>query len=243
MHEREMDELASHLGSQLMQLLRWHSRQWWIGRAVDVFGSFIQQRFLVTSSGAALERPGPYSRFVSVSGGEQAIDLPVWSDAIRDFQEAREIPTEQLLLLDARYSAADVNRSGDLRRAILDAATACEVARDVAITRLWPTRRSSTRVRLGEVLPGSNLPKHLSDVMESFAGRNYAAEHPGDFMLVETLWEARGKIAHGREASRLNEEPGPSAGAKPAEADTQAQRVRELIAAADRCIAWLGGLV
>ncbi len=189
--------VSMEVRNQLMSLLRWRSRQWWINRSVDALLGQLRNTFPVTPRGRPLDQPEGESQFRTFHGDEQIIDEHLWLQVINDIRNGIQVPAEEMLLLDAKFYM----NSGDVRRAVLDAAGACEIAKDEAFERLWPKYGTGKQYRRGRVTQakGYDLDRHISSGMKEYAGRSYADEQPTMFKAIEDLWNARGNIAHGHE--------------------------------------------
>jgi hypothetical protein len=137
-------------------------------------------------------------------------------------------PETALILLDAYYFAA----TGEYRRSVIDAATACEQAKDNLFERKW-RERSSESFKRGRVLTGYDLPDHLSTDVKRMTQRSYDVEYPKQFSVIKSLWSARGNIAHG---GTLTYRTG--------ETNTEVTRPEATCfgAAARHCVAWLESL-
>ena len=184
------DKAATHL----LQMLRWRSKQWWIGRSVDALLSFIRNHFPVSQDSAFLDRISGLVQFrYAIAGDEQPIDDLLWQACIESLGKGIEAPIYDLILLDSRYFA----NIGDVRRSVLDSAMGCEQAKNLTFERLWVTHKGK-KFKMRHVFKGNvNLPDHLSAVMEVHFSRSYKKENPTDFYMIENLWLARGNIAHG----------------------------------------------
>jgi hypothetical protein len=208
-------QIADRLVQRLISLLRWRSRQWWVGRSIDAWLGYRRCTFPISEDGSPLSGPEPHaqlnvigSNILTVIGDERPVDRAIWESVSNDLASSNDSPSHIIYLLDARYFTF----RGDLRRGILDMVVACEQARDLAFERL---RR---KVR------GTDLLSHITDELKRVGGRSYEEEHPSDYQWVRKLWITRGNIAHGR----------------PTALDDLT--AFQFLRAAEQCVQWLDGV-
>lgn len=128
-------------------------------------------------------------------GDELALDDELWRLVLADVKASAPIPVENELLLDARLFAG----RGDYRRAVLDAAIACEAATKATFTRLL-ARRGVT-FRDGTHLRGPDLEDWVNaDLARVSGGPCYGAEADNQLEWIARLWDVRGRVAHGKSA-------------------------------------------
>lgn len=179
---------------QLLQLLRWRSRQWWITRSVAPLEGFLRGELPVLRDGTLVGLQGSErGKMRTVTGNELPIDKHLWTGVIEDFRRGLEPPIYDILLLDARYFAS----TGESRQSVLDSASAIEQARDITIEDLWPLHGDQRKFHRDKVLKGDKLYNHLDRDLNNYIGRSYKSEHPSQFEKIKTLWIARHNIAHG----------------------------------------------
>ncbi len=212
----DREDMAEVISAELMQQLRWKSCQWWIGRASDVSSGHIRNEFKVSREGKQLGVLEPIARGRTVTKDEVAIDVPIWQSAIANIRDGVEVPLYDLLLLDARYFSA----ANDIRRSVLDSATACELAKNMTFERLNLTKN------------GTDLLKHLGDVLDGHINRSYERESAANYATIKDLWIARGNIAHGKIEYRYS--------GITVRIDTN--RASEFVQAAEDCVRWLNKL-
>lgn len=215
-----------------LQLLRYRTRQWWIGRSVDPLLGYLRNTFSVSVEGLPLEVPAGLGQIRTVSGDELAVNGAIWQAALGDLANAKQVPIFQVLLLDARFFVS----THDIRRAILDSAICCENVLDVTLERLWPVRRwpapgtsraySYSRAMGGE----TNLGVNLATGMDRYIGRSFQREYPNDHEVIENLWSARGSVAHGGAPEYRRNGQLFQAGEHEA---------KEFVQTAERCVSWL----
>lgn len=187
------NNVAKDFISRLISTLRNESDQWWIDRSVDAMLGTHRASFQITTEGAALEVPYGLSSGRSPFGFEAPITSEIWTKSISSAKKLKEIPEEEVLVSDAYFFTA----TGDFRRAILDAATAAEMGKDMVFERLWKSKNKRKKYHRGKVLSGYELPTHLDKNLKALAGESFMEAFPKDFALIERLWKLRGKVAHG----------------------------------------------
>lgn len=214
---------------KLLQLLRCGSRQWWIEHTVAA-GEL--RNVLPINRDGSLGGVGSSSRVLggTVRGDERAIDEALWQKSLTDLENGVTAPLYDLLVLDAQFWGVN----NEDRRAVLDAAIACEQARDTHLERLWNAKATGIPYKASRVITGNNLPNHLSSDMERFIARSYEKEHPSEFAIVKELWDARGNIAHGR--------PNQYVGTDGKLTLIDIEKVKEFIKTAEHCLRWLESL-
>lgn len=211
--DKEDSYLVYDVVEKLLKQLRWRSNQWWIGRSSDVLSGHKRNSFDISEKGEPLSVLQGIVRARTLSDFEKAIDVPIWQSAIADIQNANEAPLYDVLLLDARYFAA----ANDIRRSLLDSATACELAKNMTFERLNLPK------------DGTDLIKHISEKLEEKINRSYKTEEPDNFKIIKDLWVARGNIAHGKIEYRYEGQP----------VVIDKERCFKFAEAAENCVRWL----
>lgn len=194
------EDIGSEVVSRFVQLLRCRSRQWWIEHVA--YTGNLRGRLLVLENGLpAGELPKIRGRGCTICGDEKAVDDAMWQLTINEVEMGAIAPLYDLLMLDARYFAI----TSDIRRSVLDAAVACEQARDVHFERLWCTKTGGSPYKRGRVISGNNLPDHLSRDLLKLTNntRSYEKEYPPEFATIKNLWDSRGNVAHGKPAQYI----------------------------------------
>lgn len=220
--------VANDVVTRLLEALRCHSGQWWIGHSVAVFPGFLRQYFPVASDGS-IQFQGESKRTArvrTVDGSEAVIDHELWNRAVADVSAGSEPALSALLLLDARYHGY----AGDFRRGILDAAIACEQAKEAAFERTWRALHPGQLYKRGRVLKGYDLDMHLDRDLKKLCGRSYREEFPRHWSSVGHLWSTRGNVAHGEGVFYR------SAGTRVHVGEPEFQNI---VRAADHCVRWL----
>jgi hypothetical protein len=160
------------------------------------------------------------------------MELPLthdlWARALALTESATDPPLPKQLLLDARYFVA----CSDRRRFVLDAAAACEVAKEMAVERVWQTKNKGP-YRRSKVLSRYDLPKHVDESLRVICGRSLLDEQPNVFADIERLWDARGNVAHGEGAYYR------TTGVR---VEIDDPKALEILASAEACVRWLDSL-
>lgn len=230
MEEKTAEGICSDAVLTFMQLLRCRSRQWWIEHAADAGN--LRGSFQVLENGVPSgEQPSFRGIGGTVVGDEKAVDSNTWLETLKELEGGTVAPLYDLLVLDARYFAVTSN----IRRSVLDAAVACEQARDVHYERLWNQKTGGLQYKSSRIIKGNNLPNHLSEDILKFTNNahSYAKEHPTEFAIIENLWDCRGNVAHGRPA-QYNQAGNTYV--------VDASKATKFAEAAGHCVRWLESL-
>jgi hypothetical protein len=135
------------------------------------------------------------------------------------------------LFYDALYFVMASQGGKDIRRAVLDASTACEVGVLTAASRAGEGRGLSARQVL-RALDSSDLPYNLGRGLLTLTDRDFSAESPESYRQIRLLWRARGSIAHGRL-------PGVRVGARPLPALDQ---FHDMLGGVEAALRWVDAL-
>lgn len=187
------NEIAVNFVSHLINHLRVDSSQWWIGRSVESMLGIHRAAFAIDKFGTPLETPYGLSQGRSPFGFEKPITKELWSDSILKAQQSKIVPEELVLISDAYFFAA----TGELRRAIIDAAIAAELVKDNAFEIIWRRENRGKNYRRGKILSGYDLPSHIDKDLKILAGVAFSDDFPKEAQLINRLWKLRGKVAHG----------------------------------------------
>ena len=195
-NEEKAHNIAEECFRELIQLVRYATRQWWVEHISN--SGLLKCSFPILKNGYALEQPTIYgSSAVTINkNNPTCVDEIIWENVIDCLEKGLTVPLYKLLILDARHFSATKN----YRRAILDAVISCEQARDIHFERIYKLKSIGSKFRLGKVLTGNNLPTHLSEDLVKLTNGKYSYEKdfPKEFELIKNLWNVRGNIAHGR---------------------------------------------
>lgn len=214
----------------LLSKLRWLTRQWWIGRTTLPAAGYLRSTFAVTDHGRFVKMSHAYTGFRKFFADERGITQSTWAAAL---ESTRTHATELLhhdLLMDARAAWYE----DDFRRLLLDAATACEMAKDLAYERLWPATGRRGEFRKGRVreLKGWDLHEQIGERLDTYVRRSYQREHLERYNSVERLWKARGDVAHGIEPRFLAD----------ATRQERIDQTKKLVLVGESCVEWLDSL-
>lgn len=193
---REIHRIASRLAS----LIRWRTNQSWIGYSTLM--KMKTQYFSMDKEGLPT-RPSlhcwkpPIVTAVVEHGDELLLNDSIWSQVISDCEKGVEIPVQDVFLLDVAYQLLVTN---DLRRIVIDSASACEFVFEITVERLWTARHTGTydeNVRKS-LFWGYNVAKHVDEKFKENFGRSYKDDHKTEWESLSDLWEARNNVAHGK---------------------------------------------
>lgn len=212
----------------LIANLRGICRQWWLSASTDPLLGWLRNEFPIDRFGKPTGELMAGGKARVPRGTERPINASMWQKAISLSEKGVVPPLSDQLLLDAEYFAA----SGDFRRFVLDAAAACEIAKDEAVERLWAKHKTAP-FRRGKALTGYDLGKHLDAQMRDICGRSLRDDNPIVFRKIQLLWDARGNVAHGEDAFYRDD----SAVIKVSD-----EIAYELLVAAELCVQWINAL-
>jgi hypothetical protein len=187
-------EFATQILRQYIGLARWWSGQWWITRDDGHARDYLRNWFDVNEMGERLSGiNGSASLF-----GLYRIERPLSQEHLQNIRgnitNGRSIPLAWDTLFDAIYFQA----GGQLRRAVLEAAIACEA-------KVWDTAeraaasRNISKSRLKRAMSSDDFTVKLNQGIAALVDRRFAQEHPEHAATLGHLRTVRGAIAHGRE--------------------------------------------
>lgn len=186
-------KLVQDFLEDLIEHLRYRSRQWWIGRSLDPLLGNLRHIAPIVYNGTFIKPPEAHGRFRTAYGDESMIDDTMWDLVMEDLANNVSVPVYDILLQDGRYFAG----SHDMRRSILDSATACEQVKDLTAERIWQRVNPEKKYRRGKVLRGYDLSDHINRDIKRITGRSYKDEHTSEAQDIEILWRLRNSVAHG----------------------------------------------
>ncbi len=189
-------EYPNAVATSLMEQIRWRTRQWWITRSTAGLQGYVRNSFAVDQTGLPQGDPDGLCAGQTVTGFELPLSNEMWHESIDALAAQNQPPEYDILALDAHYFLS----IGDFRRAVIDAVTACEHARDRTFERLYSARVGSQYKR-GRVIKSESLPDTVDKDLLRLNRRSYAAEHADMFAVVRDLWDSRGRVAHGGPAT------------------------------------------
>jgi hypothetical protein len=76
---------------------------------------------------------------------------------------------------------------------ILDAASACELLKDIVVEKLW-SKKNKGRYKRGRLLPDYDITEHLDIPIKSLYGRLYKEEDSVNQEFIANVWDARCNI-------------------------------------------------
>lgn len=197
-------EFIENLSSTLFSHIRNECNQWGIG-SHEYAGDYYVGHFETNEKGDQKSEI-VYRIPVHLQKRGLALTENIWEKVINKLAFSEEPDIVKSLVLDAYSFMVSSNYS----RMVLSLAWALEIYRDQIIEYIWNKTRSSETFRLGKVLDGNNLTKHLDYQMKQFCGESFKEVKPQEFEEVCNLWNTRNHVAHGknafyfREQSRVN---------------------------------------
>jgi hypothetical protein len=225
----EPDEHPNNLElvTRLLEWIRVLTRQWWIGQPPTLISERIT--FPINPTGEPLQSAYGNSGPVMMYGDEEALTVKHWTRAMDHLADGCEPPAADVLLLDARFHAS----AGLLRRAILDAAVACEEALVSEAARVWSRSAPEVEFRPGRVFRGTDLTTRLDEDLKRLSGISLKEQNPDLFERISLLWRTRHACAHTNRAT-VPAEGGPRA--------LDVDGAKLLVRAAEEGVAFLRGL-
>lgn len=227
--EEAAQQCVENVIPALLSQLRIRTRQWWIGHSIHGLAGLLRQTFGVLENGKPTEAPAARASARTVTGNELGVNSRLWREAVDGVSKGAELPVYHELLLDGSYFAA----VRDYRRAVIDLAISCEQAKEETFRRLWESRAGAATYRRGRILSGYDLPEHIDVHLRDKFGRSLKDEHPGVFVTIAELWDARGNVAHG--SGIIFRRNG-------TEVKVGEEQCKQFSSAAERCIDWLDSL-
>lgn len=221
----QLEELGQDFLSNFLDHLRISSGQWWITRSVDALVGWRRASFAIDKFGRNQEEPYSYVKGRTLSNFEKPICRHVWGKALSDFQEQGPAPLYWLLYMDAKHLQA----MGDFRGMVYEAASACELIKEIAFENWWCANKD-TPYRRGQLLAKSNLSYHLDRNFKSCFGRSLKEEREETYFGIDRLWRARGQVAHGKLAFYYENSK---------RVDIDNTKSRELMDSAYDCLKWV----
>lgn len=190
-----------------LKLVRYRTRQWWITRDDGPRLAPLAAAFPV--SGKNLIHGFPTNVFEIPRSFEipKALDEEIWWALLRDMKDSFVPPSYDSRLLDSYYFCA----VKDAEAATLALAQALEVARTEHLNRVGRQVHGDPDWDIGEFILdrkdlGRNrwaLHRHLDDIPReaSLCRSSFRDSAPEHWRNIGRLWETRGNVAHGHEAS------------------------------------------
>lgn len=211
---------ASKLVHVLLDWIKVETKQWWIGRELPMGGRhYLRSVMPISRKGRFTSGPEGMGGFTTMRGDEIPLDSPGWYRVLKRLEQGCEPEDYQLLLLDAKYHSA-INEP---RRAVIDAAVACEQAKERTFVSIVEEQRGLT-FKHGKYCTGYDLTKHINQDMRKLIGCEFSDADPDANDGVDLLWKCRGDLAHGKKR------------------DIQKSELSRMIHSAEKCIEWLAQL-
>lgn len=208
---------ASALVHNLLDWIKVETKQWWIGRELPMGGrNYLRSIIPITRSGHFLNRPEGMGGFTTMRGDELPMCSMIWSRVLKRLEQNAEPEDYQFLLLDAKYH----NAVNEPRRAVIDAAVACEQATERTFVSIVEGQWGK-KFKHGKFFTKYDLVKHINQDMKNLIGCEFSGADPDANAGIDLLWKCRGDLAHGKHR------------------DIKKEELRRMINSAEKCIAWL----
>lgn len=189
-------DFATYLTNELIRNLRAGTGQWWMGHPHQEGEGLVRAEYAIDSNGVAQDKSVQSSIEVRSRFGIETPLVPhMFVAACGAIANASELPVYAELLYDAVFYAIERD---DLRRALLDACVACDMAifhESIRAAVVLGKSELYVRHNLCESDQLKNLKKGLPVIFGAQA--DFPSHHPTTFEQVRALWAARGSIAHG----------------------------------------------
>lgn len=201
--------VAMDYAERLIELIRWHTNQTWVGRGGHRSYHDLRQAWVPEGGRGALIGTG--HRLIQGStpvGGVllgedfKLLDEAIWRQVAQDLYSGTTSGLHDRLLLDAHYFL----HGGNLLRCVLEAAIACEVyarkrVSDLATAPDDPVLKELTR-------SGSFVERYLHLAPSYLRSRSLKEEQPDLWRRVQELFQARNNAAHVAKLSDPNKSQG-----------------------------------
>ena len=210
-------ESASELVHGLLGWIKVETKQWWIGRELPSGGRhYLRSVIPISKNGRFINNPEGTGSLTTMLGDEIPLDSTVWYRVLKRLEQGNEPEDYQLLLLDAKYHSA-INEP---RRAVIDAAVACEQAKERTFVSIVEGQWG-LKFKHGKYCTKYDLTKHINQDMKNLIGCEFSDADPDANDGVDLLWKCRGDLAHGKQR------------------DIKKEELRRMINSAEKCIKWL----
>lgn len=208
---------ASKLVHALLDWIKVETKQWWIGRELPMGGRhYLRSVIPISRKGRFTSGPEGMGGFTTMRGDEIPLDSTVWYRVLKRLEQGCEPEDYQFLLLDAKYHSA-INEP---RRAVIDAAVACEQAKERTFVSIVENQWGLT-FKHGKYCTKYDLTKHINQDMKKLIGCAFSEADPEANAGIDLLWKCRGDLAHGKKR------------------DIQKSELSRMIHSAEKCIEWL----
>lgn len=176
--------------------MRVSTGQWWIGHAHHDGEGLIRAGYKIDDSGTLVSRECLVGAEIEPRlGDERALGPEAFITVCAAAETGADPPAHWESFYDAVYFSIHRN---DLRRALLDACIACDMAVLHEAIRAGRVAGKPERV-VRRALSDRDLLKNLRQGLATLFGPHADFSHarPDDYELIRQLWAARGLIAHG----------------------------------------------
>lgn len=185
-------DFASRIVEQFVGLTRWWTGQWWIGRDRRAEFLYLRNWFPINERGERLSGIDGFASIYGNFGIERAFNSQHFRNIRGNITNGRLIP----LSIDTFFDAIHFHATGQLRRAVLEAAIACEARIGEEATRIC-ARAGLPKSRLKKALSSDDFTVKLIKGMGQLTQRSFARDHPESYKWLQLIRTARGQIAHG----------------------------------------------
>lgn len=223
--DHELELIGRNFISNFLDHLRISSRQWWITRSIDPLVGWQRASFSIDKYGCNTAAPYSYGKGRTLSNFEKPICRNIWDKSVQELQAKGPAPLYWLLYMDAKHLQA----MDDFRGMVYEAASACELIKEMAFENWWKVQKG-TPYRRGQLLTKSNLSNHLDKNFKNCFGSSLKEEKERTFEDIDKLWKARGQVAHGKHAFYYD---------KNQRVDIDITKARELMDSAYGCLKWV----
>ena len=180
---------------RLLELMRFHSFQWWITRDRRFDDSYLRNSFGVNELGERVDEVMSNGMAVGRFGIERIMDRPMFISVVQLAAAEQQAPAAIVSLMDALYFF----QTHDYRRFLVEGAVACEVLL-VEHGRLIARDRGLTPGLIKRELQKRQFEYRLGIGLTNVLGRSFAQEEPAHYEWLVALWIARNNVAHGKPA-------------------------------------------
>lgn len=195
MSSLESSNAVSVLVNNLLNWIRVETQQWWIGRELPTGANHYLRTIIPINQKGFFKNEGHESRsgFTTMRNDELPLTKEIIFCVINHIERNDLLENYLVLILDAKYYAA-IN---ELRRAVIDAAIACEQAKDRVFISIIEGQWG-LKFKHGKYLSGYNLVSHINQDLNKLIGVQFKDDNEEANEGVDFLWSCRGDLAHGK---------------------------------------------
>jgi hypothetical protein len=187
--------LAISFVDSALELMRFHSFQWWITRDRRFDDSYLRNSFGVNELGERVDEVMSNAKVVGRFGIERIMDRPMFESVVRMAASGQQAPAAIVSLLDALYFF----QTQEYRRFLIEGAVACEILL-VEHGRLIAQDRDLPQGLIKRELGKRDFEDRLDVGLANVLGRSFAKEEPVHYEWLVAMWIARNNVAHGKPA-------------------------------------------